>query len=95
MSITAHLGRRGCITFLAIGITSILLIAGLYAAVTLWPSVGAKGADILRGIIGDEAVSKLEMVVFQSQDSLHKLKYQWGLEKPAVPWQVGGTSHGE
>ena len=94
MSITAHLRRRGCITFLAIGITSILLIAGLYAAVTTWPSVGAKGADILRGIIGDEAVSKLEMFVFQSQDSLHKLKYQWGLEKPAVPWQVAAQVTG-
>ena len=54
--------------------------------VQIWPVIGAQGADVLRGIIGDQAVAGLEMKVNQVQDELQKLKYQLGLEGPVAPW---------
>jgi hypothetical protein len=54
--------------------------------VSKFPSVGAEGADWLRGIIGDKAVAGLEMVVFQAQDVVQRWKYQLGIDNPAGDW---------
>jgi hypothetical protein len=69
------------------GICVAVLIFG-FLVINTWPAIGAQGADLLRGIIGDEAVAGLEMKVNQIQDGLQKLKYQLGLEKPAAPWNT-------
>jgi len=63
-----------------------LILAGTLAAVSVWPSLGAQGADLLRGVIGDEAVARLEMEVYQVQDTLQKWKYDLGWETPSAPW---------
>jgi hypothetical protein len=55
-----------------------LLIAGKYM-----PVIGAEGADGLRGIIGDEAVAKLEISYYQLNDSVQRLKYSLGFFTPA------------
>jgi hypothetical protein len=49
--------------------------------------VGAQGADLLRGILGDEAVARLEMVLFSAQDHVQQIQYDLGMLKPAAPWQ--------
>ena len=64
----------------------ILLLLLLFIVVSKYPSVGAGGAEWLRGIIGDKAVAGLEMVVFQIQDSFQMLKYKLGLENPTADW---------
>ncbi len=74
-------------TGIAVGICVAVLILGLLA-INTWPAFGAQGADFLRGLVGDEAVARLEMKFNQIQDDLQKLKYQWGLEKPAAPWNT-------
>ena len=61
--------------------------AGVYAAATVWPSVGAQGADVMRGLIGDPAVAWLEGAVFQVQDTLLGLGYRLGV-RPDAPWTV-------
>lgn len=64
----------------------VVILAGLFAAATIWPSLGAQGADLLRGVIGDEAVARLEMEVYQVQDTLQKWKYDLGRVTPSAPW---------
>lgn len=74
--------------------TAGLILAGcaaLYAVSILWPSVGARGADILRDVIGDGAVAWLEGAVFQVQDTLLQLEYRLGA-KPDAPWAVGSAA---
>lgn len=67
-----------------------LILAGcaaLYLGSVLWPSVGARGADILRDVIGDGAVAWLEGAVFRIQDALLQAQYRLGAE-PDSPWAV-------
>jgi hypothetical protein len=66
----------------------ILLIAPVFLATSVWPSLGAQGADLLRAALGDERVASLEMVVFRAQDGVQKLAFDLGLAKPAAPWQA-------
>jgi hypothetical protein len=61
----------------------LLLLLILFLVVGNYPSIGAEGAEILRGVIGDKAVAGLETVVFQVQDIIQMWKYQLGLVNPA------------
>jgi len=79
---------RGCLfAWISVGICA-LLIVGLFSVIIARPATAAQGADVLRAIIGDEAVSKLEMVVFQVQDTVKQWKYDLGWATPAAPWQA-------
>ena len=69
----------------------VVVIILLFVVVSLWPGVGAQGADLLRGIIGDKAVARLEMVMFQVQDTVTHWKYDLGLEKPVADWAAAAT----
>ncbi len=62
----------------------------MYAATIIWPSVGARGADVLRGVIGDPAVAWLEGAVFQVQDAMLQMQFRLG-GKPVAPWSVGSA----
>ncbi len=64
----------------------------LFVAVNTWPVLGANGADLLRGVIGNRAVAGLEMAYNQVQDRLLHLKYQIGLVKPAADWETSLTN---
>jgi Phosphodiester glycosidase len=83
--------RRGfCAAF--IGAIPVALLAG-FLILTYWPSVGAQGADLLRGLLGDEAVARLEMVLFSAQDKIQQVEFNLGLVKPAAPWQGAGNAN--
>ena len=74
---------------LALGLTGFLclVITGmLFASLSLWPGFGAQAADWLRQAFGDEAVARLETVVFQAQDALRNQGYRLRGEQPAAPW---------
>lgn len=64
-----------------------LALLAAFLILTYWPSVGAQGADLLRGIFGDEAVARLEMILFYAQDKAQQIQYDVGMIKPASPWQ--------
>ncbi len=82
----------GCLGIFSFGAIAVL---GLYVAISVRPSIGAHGADLLRGIIGNEAVTWLETVAFQSRDAIRQREYQLGLIRPASPWQApAGQSSG-
>jgi hypothetical protein len=76
--------RRVCAA--CIGVIPLAILA-VFLILTYWPSVGAQGADLLRGILGDEAVARLEMVLFSAQDRVQQIQYDLGMLKPASPWQ--------
>ncbi len=59
--------------------------AAMYLATSVWPSLGAQGADALRSVLGDQAVASLEGTVFQAQDILRQWEYHLGIE-PDAPW---------
>jgi len=81
--------RRGCLVFGLVGLIAlILLICGLFAAVSLKPALAAKGADLLRSVFGDEAVAKLEQAVFKVQDTVQREEYNLGIKRAEAPWQV-------
>jgi hypothetical protein len=72
---------RNCI------VGAVLLILVFIFILGTQPSFVANGADFLRTIIGDQAVAKLETVLFQIQDFIQQTKYKTGLLAPANPWQ--------
>ena len=70
----------------SIAILACLALVALSTAINTWPILGAQGADFLRAMIGDEAVARLEMVLFQAQDRVQQVEYGLGLARPAAPW---------
>jgi hypothetical protein len=79
--------HRWRIIILAIVGLFVLLLASGCVAVTVLPSVSAQAADVLRGIIGDQAVAQLETIVFQVQDDIHQVTYAFGVGRASSPWQ--------
>jgi hypothetical protein len=77
--------RWGCLGFICVGVLSLV---GLYAAINVWPELGARAADWLRGVIGNEPVAQLEAVAFEAKDDVRHLEYISGIERPAAPWQA-------
>ena len=74
-------------------VLALAVCGGFCLTVTFKPSIAAKGADILRGVIGDSAVAWLEEAVFQIQDSFLQLEYRLGAE-PVAPWSGEDSSNG-
>jgi hypothetical protein len=80
---------RGLLRWMLFAIGGCIGLAVLaYLSIQTWPAIGAHGADILRRIIGDQAVASLEMKVNQFQDGIQKLKYDAGWDKPSAPWET-------
>jgi hypothetical protein len=67
------------------------LIGAGYAAVDIWPDLGAQSADVLRDVVGDQVVAQLETIVFDTLDRIHSWSYQLGGTQPAAPWAVAET----
>jgi Phosphodiester glycosidase len=88
----AGIRRRRRLCAACIG-TIPLAILAVFLILTYWPSVGAQGADLLRSILGDEAVARLEMVLFSTQDRVQQLQYDLGILKPAAPWNNASSPH--
>lgn len=69
-------------------LAGVVILAGLFAALTIWPAVGAQGADLLRGVIGDQAVAGLEMELDQVRDTLQMWRYDLGWATATAPWGI-------
>lgn len=79
---------RGCLDLILVANIFMVAVAGAVFAVTIRPSLGAQGSDVLRSVIGDRAVSALEMALFQTQDAFLQLRYSLKQATPVAPWQV-------
>src|SRR5690348_4017778 len=69
----------------------LLALAG-FAARGQAPAAMAYGADVLRGLIGDQAVARLESLVYQTQDKLNQGAYDLGADQPAAPWSTAAPA---
>jgi hypothetical protein len=78
--------------FLAIGLVVGVSLALTIAVVTIWPSVGAQGADFLRTIFGNKPVAYLEELVFKVQDTIQQIEYRLGKTTPSAPWQIAAVT---
>lgn len=73
----------------------LLLILGACGYVApRWDEVQALGADWLRTILGDRAVSQMEVVLFKMEDDLRLAEYSLGLGSPVAPWTPGPLAVG-
>lgn len=86
--------QAGILWLIKLAGLGVLSVAIIFVVMSAWPSIGAKGSDLLRSVIGDAAVAKLETAYFGVNDHLQTWKYQTGLAKPAVPWAgpISGAS---
>jgi Phosphodiester glycosidase len=82
--------RRWRFFVAGIGVITVALL-GVFLTLTYWPSLGAQGADLLRGLLGNETVARLEMAVFAAQDKVQQIQFDLGLLKPAAPWQSASS----
>ncbi|HVP57980.1 MAG TPA: phosphodiester glycosidase family protein [bacterium] len=71
----------------AVGVILFLIGAG-YVIITQFPSVGAYGADLLRDVVGDQAVARLETASLEIQDAVHTAAHKLGHLKPLAPWAL-------
>jgi len=53
----------------------IFLALGSHAAMNVWPRAGARGAEILRRIVGQRAVAGIEMLALRVEDEIHRASY--------------------
>ena len=60
--------------------------AGTVVVIEIWPNIGAQLANHMRDLIGPRAVAHIETIVFQVQDSVKQLQYQFGVEQAEAPW---------
>ncbi len=74
--------RLGCL--LAIGIPAAIVLILIVAAVKS-PAFAAEGADLLRGLLGDKIVARLESVAFTIEDQINQWEYSLGWKKPSLP----------
>jgi hypothetical protein len=65
----------------------VLALASMLLAVNAWPALGATGADLLRDVVGDKPVARMEMTFIQIQDTLEQWKCRLGLSAPAIVWE--------
>jgi hypothetical protein len=65
----------------------VLLCAALYYALNVRPEIGAQGAELLRKLVGQEAVAQLETTVYNEKDLIDRELAQAGLKKAQAPWR--------
>ncbi len=80
--------RLGCIAWGIAAAAVVLPLCGVLLIFGSRPSLAGQGADVLRAVLGDEAVASLEMIVFQAQDAIQKIEFSMGFTTPEAPWQA-------
>lgn len=65
----------------------LLLIAGRF-----FPRIGATVSSPLRSVVGNQAVARLQTVVFRVQDQVAQWRYGSGLVEPVAPWPTATPS---
>ena len=65
---------------------AVLALGAGFAWRSAWPAIGAQGAEVLRALVGEEAVANLETAVFQMQDNVRQWQYRAQGAEPPAPW---------
>ncbi len=59
-------------------LVAVLVFSGVIAVLSLQPSLGAHGADLLRVVFGDKTVASLESGIYGTEDSIKQLVFHLG-----------------
>ncbi len=79
--------RHRVVSAVLLSTGSLVLVAVLgFATVNLNPGLAAQGAEVLRHVIGEENVARLETWVLGWQDTLHSWAYRAEGDQPQAPW---------
>ncbi len=70
-----------------------ILVAGLAALPIVWPSMGAKLADLARSVVGPQPVAILEGVVFRVEDLYNQARYKLGAKSPSVTFSSNSSEN--
>jgi hypothetical protein len=68
----------------------VVLVAGLAIVPSLFPALGARSADVLRGVVGVQAVSALESASSSMRDQLNQVRFGHGVALPQISWAARG-----
>jgi hypothetical protein len=74
-----------------IGIASVLLVVVLASGPLVNSPVGAKGADLLRAVLGPRLTAQIESYYFGATDALTRLRTSIFHNQGAAPWAVSHT----
>ena len=79
--------RHRIVSGVVLGVCALVLLGVAGSAIVgANPVLGARGAEVLRGIIGDENVARLETWVLGWQDRLQSWAYDAGADRPQAPF---------
>src|SRR5437868_2318931 len=78
----------------AVMATGLLVCGSLYFALSVRPEYGAQAAEMLRQLIGQEAVAQVEALVYDTQDQVNQDLAEVGLKQAQAPWQESGVVAG-
>ena len=79
--------RHRVVSAVTLSLSSLVLIMVVgFATVSVNPGLAAQGAEVLRHIIGEENVARLETWVLGWQDTFQSWAYRAGGDQPQAPW---------
>ena len=83
--------RSKRLRLLFLSLVSLLALGAVaaYAAINIWPSVGASTVDVMRKIIGDQAVALVEDAILKTEDKARQLGYSVSANSTEVQWTGG------
>jgi hypothetical protein len=86
--------RRWLFRGVIAAVVIVVLLVLMFGCLSIWPGMGAKGAEAMRGVIGDRATAALEGFLLSLQDSLHRAEYAVGIGHKGDPFasQVADSS---
>ncbi len=79
------------LALLGAGLILVLVLGGGLVSVVS-PSFGARGAGLLRVVLGDQTTARIESTVFRAQDTMNGIAYRLGLVKRSTPWTTATSS---
>ncbi len=84
--------RRPGLLAAAVVVVAALSLVGLAVVPEAFPQTGARSADVLRAIVGVQAVSELESVSNGMRDKLNQYRYGHGDALPQISWSAKGQA---
>ena len=80
--------RGGRVFFLFLGIVILAVVCSIVIIPATVPGIAGQSADLLRAIIGPQAVAQLESASFNIQDVINQYRYRVSGGQPQIAWDT-------
>ncbi len=84
--------RKWIIALSATAVACLVLVVAVYAAVNVWPGLGAQAAELARRVVGNQVVADVENIVLQSEDQLKQLVSRVEGSSSTAPWKTAPSA---